>query len=597
MAVSSSSYCGTRSRVTSLSNSPSSTSSELHHRSHSPQPPATMNDSEVSLKKAVYGDTLSAGTPTQAPPAPKSDPSPKLFGMPLKYVSLVTLALQNAALAIMMHYSRVSTEPSKTYSAGAAVLLNELLKGSISLFIALLRTEPDTGRTRIATTSVPTASKAEYTLLAKSKRAVAAASPAPLSRLIGRFQKLGREVFSADCWKLSIPAILYVIQNNLQFVAASNLDVATFQVTYQMKILTTAGFSVLMLRKRLSTTKWLSLLALAIGVGVVQIQTGAAAHGGGSSVVKHAMNPTKGFLAVSSACLTSGLAGVYFEMVLKGSQSDLWVRNVQLSLFSLLPALVPVFFSGNSSSASSSSGGWFGNLFENFGGWAWATVLMQVFGGLVTAVVIKYADNIMKGFATSLSIIISFMASVALFDFSITVPFVVGSSIVLGATWFYNQPASEKPREVFHEKPSSAGDSDGSGLRVNLPSLSLKGTGRRSAIITGSPIDASEPILGEMTPKRKSPLPTPGSIASAVKGLISRPSSPTNSNAQGYFPVPSGGVNGTPLNRTGSQASIHMSKPPSRNQSNIGLGMTGVSTDGQRSSGSGEMYGSSTRRL
>ena len=45
----------------------------------------------------------------------------------------------------------------------------------------------------------------------------------------------------------------------------------------------------------------------------------------------------------------------------------------------------------------------------------------------VTAVVIKYADNIRKGFATSLSITISFLASVALFDFSITVPFVVGS--------------------------------------------------------------------------------------------------------------------------------------------------------------------------
>ncbi|KAG8924395.1 hypothetical protein FRC01_011569 [Tulasnella sp. 417] len=321
---------------------------------------AAMNDSEISLKKAVYGDAHAVPTPVPAPAAaPRPDPTPKLFGMPLKYVSLVTLAIQNAALAIMMHYSRVSTAPSKTYSAGAAVLLNELLKGSISLIIALMRTEPDTPRTRIATASVPTASKAEYTLLAKSKRAVAAASPPALlratTRLVGRFRKLGREVFSADCWKLSIPAILYVIQNNLQFVAASNLDVATFQVTYQMKILTTAGFSVLMLRKKLSTVKWLSLLGLAIGVGVVQIQTGAAAHGGGSgdSIVKHVMNPMKGFLAVSSACVTSGLAGVYFEMVLKGSQSDLWVRNVQLSLFSLLPALVPVFFNGNSTSASS----------------------------------------------------------------------------------------------------------------------------------------------------------------------------------------------------------------------------------------------------
>ena len=253
--------------------------------------------------------------------------------------------------------------------------------------------------------------------------------------LVRNFRRLGKEVFSSDCWKLSIPAILYVIQNNLQFVAATNLEVATFQVTYQMKILTTAGFSVLLLRARLTTVKWLSLLALAVGVGIVQIQTTsttatAAAHVGSN------MNPLKGFLAVAAACMTSGLAGVYFEMVLKGSKSDLWVRNVQLSLFSLLPALVPIFFSGEA------NGGWFPwGLFRNFGFWAWSTVLVQVFGGLVTAVVIKYSDNIMKGFATSLSIVISFLASVALFNFSITVPFVVGSCVVLGATLAYNQPS------------------------------------------------------------------------------------------------------------------------------------------------------------
>ncbi len=63
-------------------------------------------------------------------------------------------------------------------------------------------------------------------------------------------------MLSRDCFKLAVPAVLYVIQNNLQYMAASNLDVATFQVTYQMKILTTAFFSVVMLRKRLSNVKW-----------------------------------------------------------------------------------------------------------------------------------------------------------------------------------------------------------------------------------------------------------------------------------------------------------------------------------------------------
>ena len=223
-----------------------------------------------------------------------------------------------------------------------------------------------------------------------------------------------------------------VIQNNLQFVAASNLDAATFQISYQMKILTTACFSVLLLRKKLSPSQWLALFFLAIGVGIVQIQTS----GGGSVMAMtvlsdtYSMNALKGFMAVVAACFTSGLAGVYFEMVLKNSQADLWVRNLQLSLFSLLPALVPVVFSNQS----------LAGMFHNFGAWAWATVGIQVFGGLVTALVIKYSDNILKGFATSLSIVISFLASVALFDFRISFTFVLGSLIVLTATWLYNQP-------------------------------------------------------------------------------------------------------------------------------------------------------------
>jgi solute carrier family 35 (UDP-sugar transporter), member A1/2/3 len=56
----------------------------------------------------------------------------------------------------------------------------------------------------------------------------------------------------------SIPAILYVVQNSLQFVAIGDLPVASFQVTYQMKILTTAAFSIALLCKKLTPTNLLS---------------------------------------------------------------------------------------------------------------------------------------------------------------------------------------------------------------------------------------------------------------------------------------------------------------------------------------------------
>lgn len=175
-----------------------------------------------------------------------------------------------------------------------------------------------------------------------------------------------------------------------------------------MKILTTALFSVILLHRRLSFVKWLSLFFLAVGVAIVQLQAvDSSASSSKASGTNHEMDPFTGSLAVAAACLTSGLAGVYFEMVLKGSQADLWVRNVQLSAFSIIPALCPAFFPDFSLKSflglapaptptpqlDGAAQTW---MFSGFGFWAWSVVLCQVFGGLITALVIKFSDNIMK---------------------------------------------------------------------------------------------------------------------------------------------------------------------------------------------------------
>lgn len=439
---------------------------------------------------------------------------PSICGLPLKYVSLVTLAVQNAALTLIMHYSRVSAAPSHTYSAAAAVLLTELLKGSISLAIAFARID----------------SYAPQYLPNGQQISSSAWNP---WTLLDRFRRLGKEVFRSDCWKLAIPAILYVIQNNLQFVAVSNLEAATFQVSYQMKILTTAAFSVVLLRKKLSPVKWLALLFLAIGVGIVQIQSGS-----GKEATANDMNAFKGFMAVVAACFTSGLAGVYFEMVLKNTPGDLWVRNVQLSLFSLLPALVPIIFS-SSSNTGNAAAVFNTDLFANFGAWAWATVLTQVLGGLLTALVIKYADNILKGFATSLSIVISFLASVALFSFHMTISFILGSCVVLVATWLYNQPESSSTSGSGNSsgregrswswrwrRPTFCASRNASALELTAASLSRRASTSSLASLASptassphvhhissrsfpsSPTERDAPILGQFemdSPTKKSP--------------------------------------------------------------------------------------------
>lgn len=48
-------------------------------------------------------------------------------------------------------------------------------------------------------------------------------------------------------------------------------------------------------------------------------------------------------MQVLAACCSSGLAGVYFEKVLKGAKQSLWIKNVQLSLICFFLGFIPVY--------------------------------------------------------------------------------------------------------------------------------------------------------------------------------------------------------------------------------------------------------------
>ena len=143
-------------------------------------------------------------------------------------------------------------------------------------------------------------------------------------------------------FQVMVPSAVYLIQNNLLYVAASNLDVATYQITYQLKILTTAMFAVTMLNKKLISTQWLSLLILIAGVAMVQLSDVKESK---SSANVAEQSKIVGFTAALSACCLSGFAGVYFEKILKGSDVSVWMRNVQLALLSVPMGLITSYVS------------------------------------------------------------------------------------------------------------------------------------------------------------------------------------------------------------------------------------------------------------
>lgn len=216
-----------------------------------------------------------------------------LSGLNFKWLSLTYFIAQNVFLTIGLRYSHEFSDPSKPYISSSVVLCTEHLKLLLSLVLCLYHDAQGD---------------------------------------LSKFNEILHSAFveeGSDMIKLCVPAILYTIQNNLQYVIES---APLFMVVYQMKIITTAVFYTTLLSRRISQKEWFSIIVLACGVGMVQSSQ--------REFVAHHASNIIGILSVILACITSGLAGVYFEKILKSSKSTIWVINIQLSILSCVLSMV-----------------------------------------------------------------------------------------------------------------------------------------------------------------------------------------------------------------------------------------------------------------
>ena len=323
----------------------------------------------------------------------------------LKYISLFTLIFQNAILGLSMRYSR--TRSGDMFFEGTAVLMTEVVKLMTCMFLVYRSPEEGAGDIK------------------------------KLTEILHKTIILNK----MDTLKVCVPSFIYLVQNNLLYVAAENLDVATYQITYQLKILTTAVFAVLILKRTLIKTQWLSLVLLVLGVVLVQLSDAKETK---ATDPLRTQNRLLGFGAALTACVLSGLAGIYFEKILKGSTVSVWMRNIQLSLLAIPLGVFVAFFKHH-------QGIFEYGFFHGYDLFVIYVVMLNAMGGLLVAVVVKYADNILKGFATSLAIIITCIVSVFLFGFSISLQFSLGAALVIGSIFMYGY----KPKPSTLQLPTT----------------------------------------------------------------------------------------------------------------------------------------------
>src|SRR3989338_116543 len=115
---------------------------------------------------------------------------------PIGTLSLITLIIQNAAVALITRQSRMGiTSEKQRYHTSTVILNNEILKMVICLVFFWFERK--------------CTSMSQY------------------------LQNLSAAIFMPDTWKLSVPAALFTLQNFLIFLSLANLDVMTFQMLSQ----------------------------------------------------------------------------------------------------------------------------------------------------------------------------------------------------------------------------------------------------------------------------------------------------------------------------------------------------------------------------
>ena len=325
-------------------------------------------------------------------------------------LTLSLLTCQNCALILLLSYTRTRPETAATPKAviSHVVCLQELCKFVISLIWC------------------------GWDVLNSGTRL-------PLLR------GMSHEIVSWENAKpMLVPAALFTLQNTLLFVALENLEATLFQVVYQSRLLVAAVLMILLLGRTFSRQKWFSLLLLVAGIVLAQVNPDG-------SFVKGDMNQTLLGLGAAILCgSSSSLAGVYMEMIFKRAASEgrstesslLSTRNVHLSFYSMmLTVVVPQLYglvtraSATATSATDSS-----SYFAGIDMVVWIMIFNQALGGVIVALVLKYADNILKGFATTGAILVSGVLSVYLFGVIPTPFFVGGVATVVGAVLLYGMP-------------------------------------------------------------------------------------------------------------------------------------------------------------
>jgi len=213
-----------------------------------------------------------------------------------------------------------------------------------------------------------------------------------------------------------IPALIYFVQNNLVFYALIYVDPTTYLLLNNLKILTTGILFRYILKRELSSLQWGALVLLMVGCSSSQIASGC-------NTTSIFAVPFTGILICVILSILSAAAGIYTEYIMKVTSlkvDSLQTQNMHLYFFGIIFNTIGYLYEKEP-----------GESF--FDGYNFATILVVAsysFTGLIVSVIMKYADNMVKIYSTAVSMSLTMVISVLLFNFEPTPQLFFGIVII-----------------------------------------------------------------------------------------------------------------------------------------------------------------------
>ncbi|XP_028399157.1 probable UDP-sugar transporter protein SLC35A4 isoform X2 [Dendronephthya gigantea] len=242
----------------------------------------------------------------------------------------------------------------------------------------------------------------------------------------------------------SVPGILYAVNNNLVVHIQAYMDPASFQVLSNLKIVTTVILYRIMLKRPISTNKWIAFTLITIA--------GASNSYGGwlsnQSLPEHhslmEIHVTfNGIFLILLFCCISGTAGVYTEYILKKqAKLPFAVQSIMLYIFGVGMNFFAFFVSQLLRASSNENLGFkeTGDVFEGFSKWTLIIIVSQALSGIINGVIMKQASSLTRLILIAGAMLISTTLSVFLFGLQFNDYFITAFILVIIAMFIYHRP-------------------------------------------------------------------------------------------------------------------------------------------------------------